>query len=103
MGRHPRYGIGNVVNFNPDAFAGKDKDPEWNIIEDCCPHGLFKITDDEKIAWDKENCIGCLGCLGVMNPRGIFEPSQDLFDATDIAIADAALAVTKTVPKVGVH
>ena len=101
MGRHPRYGIGNVVNFNPDAFAGKDRDPEWNIIEDCCPHGLFKITDDEKIAWDKENCIGCLGCLGVMNPRGIFEPSQDLFDATDIAIADAALAVTKTVPKVG--
>ena len=101
MGRHPRYGIGNVVNFNPDAFAGKDRDPEWDIIEDCCPHGLFKITDDEKIAWDKENCIGCLGCLGVMNPRGIFEPSQDLFDATDIAIADAALAVTKTVPKVG--
>ena len=101
MGRHPRYGIGSVVEFNPDAFAGKENDPEWNIIEDCCPHGLFKITEDEKVAWDREACIGCLGCLGVMNPRGIFEPSQDLFDATDIAIADAALGVMKTVPKVG--
>jgi hypothetical protein len=36
-----------------------------------------------------------------MNPRGIFEPNQMLFDATDIAIGDAALGVVKTVPKVG--
>ncbi|GIT58656.1 MAG: hypothetical protein Ct9H300mP19_06040 [Dehalococcoidia bacterium] len=37
----------------------------------------------------------------VMNPRGIFQPNQMLFDATDIAIGDAALGVVKTVPKVG--
>lgn len=101
MGGHPKYGVGAAVKFNPEAFSGKDKDPEWELIEEACPIGLFKITDDDKIEWDRDRCMTCLGCLGVLNPRDIFEPNQMLFDATDIAIADAALGVVKTVPKVG--
>lgn len=101
MGGHPKYGVGAAVKFNPDAFAGKTNDQEWELIENCCPFGLFKVTDDDKIEWDRDKCVTCLGCLGVMNPRGIFEASQMQFDATDIAIADAALGVAKTVPKVG--
>ncbi|MCH8230689.1 MAG: DUF362 domain-containing protein [Chloroflexi bacterium] len=101
MGGHPKYGVGAAVKFNPDAFAGKENDSEWELIEEVCPLDLFKITDEGKIEWDRGRCITCLGCLGVMNPRGIFEPSQEMFDATDIAIGDAALGVVKTVPKVG--
>ncbi len=101
MGGHPKYGIGAAVKFNPDAFIGKENDSEWELIEEVCPIGLFKITDEGKLKWDRDRCITCLGCLGVMNPRGIFEPSQEMFDATDIAIGDAALGVVKAVPKVG--
>jgi hypothetical protein len=101
MGGHPKYGVGAAVKFNPDAFAGKENDSEWELIEEACPIGLFKVTDDDKIEWDRDRCITCLGCVGVLNPRGIFEPNQEMFDATDIAIADAALGVMKTVPKVG--
>ena len=101
MGGHPEYGVGAAVKFKPEAFAGKANDPEWQLIEDSCPFGLFKVTDDDKIEWDRARCVTCLGCLGVMNPRGIFEPSQAQFDATDVAIADAALGVVKAVPKVG--
>jgi uncharacterized Fe-S center protein len=101
MGGHPKYGVGAAVKFNPDAFAGKENDSDWELIENAYPIGLFKVTDDDKIEWDREKCITCLGCLGVMNPRGILEPNQEMFDATDIAIGDAALGVVKTVPKVG--
>lgn len=101
MGGHPKYGVGAAVKFTPEEFKGKDNDAEWNLIEDACPFNLFKVSDDNQITWKREKCATCLGCLGVMNPRGIFEPSQAQFDATDVAIADAALAVVKTVPKVG--
>ena len=101
MGGHPKYGVGAAVKFNPDAWVGKDNDPDWELIEDACPIGLFNITDEGKIEWDRDKCMTCLGCLGVMNPRGVFEPNQELFDATDIAIGDAALGVVKSVPKVG--
>ena len=98
MGGHPKYGIGAAVKFNPDAFTGKENDTEWELIEEACPIGLFKVTDDNKIEWDRDRCMTCLGCLGVMNPRGIFEPNQMLFDATDIAIGDAALGGELEVP-----
>ena len=101
MGGHPKYGMGAATKFNPEVFAGKENDQEWELIEDACPIGLLKVTDDDKIEWDRDRCMTCLGCAGVLNPRGIFEASQEMFDATDIAIADAALGVMKTVPKVG--
>ncbi|MBI4307012.1 MAG: DUF362 domain-containing protein, partial [Chloroflexi bacterium] len=97
MGGHPRYGVGGGVKFTPEAFKGKEKDPNWKLLEDVCPYGLFKITDDDRIEWDRKRCVTCLGCLGLMNPRGIFEPLQEQFDATDAAIADAALGVVRAV------
>ena len=97
MGGHPEYGVGAAVKFTPESFRGKENDPEWTLIEDCCPLSLFTVTDDDKVEWDRQRCITCLGCMGVMNPRGILEPSQLMFDATDVAIADAALGVVKAV------
>ncbi|MDP7674254.1 MAG: DUF362 domain-containing protein [Dehalococcoidia bacterium] len=101
MGGHPKYGVGAVVEFDEKFVVDKEKDIEWELIEEACPIGLFEIQEDNTIAWDRDKCMTCLGCLGVMNPRGIFQPNQMLFDATDIAIGDAALGVVKTVPKVG--
>ena len=101
MGGHPKYGVGAVVEFDEKFIVDKEKDVEWELIEEACPIGLFEIKEDNTIAWDRDKCMTCLGCLGVMNPRGIFQPNQMLFDATDIAIGDAALGVVKTVPKVG--
>ncbi len=97
MGGHPLYGVGAAVEFKPENFKGKEADPDWKLLEDCCPFGLFKVTDDDRLEWDREKCVTCLGCMGVMNPRGIFSPNQATFDATDAAIADAALGVVKVV------
>jgi uncharacterized Fe-S center protein len=97
MGGHPKYGVGGGVKFTPEAFKGKENDVNWKLLENCCPYHLFKITDDNRIEWDRKRCVTCLGCLGLMNPRGIFEPLQEQFDATDAAIADAALGVIKAV------
>lgn len=96
MGGHPKYGVGGGVKFTPEAFKGKENDANWELLENCCPYGLFKITDN-RLTWDRKRCVTCLGCLGLMNPRGIFEPLQEQFDATDAAIADAALGVVKAV------
>ena len=97
MGRHPKYGIGDSVEFHPENFLGKEKDPDWTILEDCCPLSLFEVTDNDELKWDREKCINCLGCMGIMNPRGIFRPNLANFDATDAAIADGALGVVKAV------
>ncbi len=86
MGGHPKYGVGAAVEFDENFVVDKEKDVEWNLIEEACPIGLFEIQEDNTIKWDRDRCMTCLGCLGVMNPRGIFQPNQMLFDATDIAI-----------------
>ncbi|HIF13570.1 MAG TPA: DUF362 domain-containing protein [Dehalococcoidia bacterium] len=97
MGRHPKYGAGDAMEFLPENFKGKAKDPDWTLLEDCCPLSLFEVTDDDELKWDRERCINCLGCMGVMNPRGIFKPNLANFDATDAAIADGALGVVTAV------
>ncbi len=101
MGGHPKYGLGAAVEFDENYIVDKEADPEWELIEEACPIGLFRVNDDNRIEWDRDKCMTCLGCANVLNPRGIFQPNQMMFDATDIAIADAALGVCKTVPKVG--
>jgi len=97
MGRHPSYGIGDSTVFHPENFKGKEADPDWELLENCCPLGLFKVTEKDELLWEREKCINCLGCGSWMNPRGIFEPNLANFDATDIAIGDAALGVVKAV------
>ncbi len=97
MGRHPTYGMSDATVFHPEKFKGKEADPDWKFLEDCCPLGLFKVTDDDRLEWERERCISCLGCAALMNPRGIFESNEDIFHATDAAIADGALGAVKAV------
>ena len=37
MGRHPEYGIGDSTVFHPENFKGKEADPDWELLENCCP------------------------------------------------------------------
>ena len=97
MGGHPNYGLGAAGNFHPEAFKGKAATPDWEILEDCCPFKLFHINDNDEIEWEREKCATCLGCFGVMGPRGIIDIPPVNFDAVDVAIADACLAVEKVV------
>ena len=97
MGGHPKYGLGAAAEFHPEAFKGKAETPDWEILEDCCPFHLWNINDNDELEWDRERCATCLGCFGVMGSRGILEIPPVNFDAVDVAIADACLAVEKVV------
>lgn len=97
MGGHPNYGLGAAAEFHPEAFKGKAETPGWEILEDCCPFNLWHINEKDEIEWDREKCATCLGCFGTMASRGIIDIPPVNFDAVDVAIADAALAVEKTV------
>ena len=97
MGGHPSYGLGAAGNFHPEAFKGKAATPDWEILEDCCPFKLFHINENDELEWEREKCATCLGCFGVMGPRGIIDIPPVNFDAVDVAIADACLAVEKVV------
>jgi len=97
MGGHPTYGLGAAATFHPEAFKGKANTPDWEILEDCCPFDLWHINDNDEIEWDREKCTNCLGCPGIMGSRGILDVPAVNFDAADVAIADAALAVEKAV------
>ena len=88
---------GAAAEFHPEAFKGKAETPGWEILEDCCPFNLWHINEKDEIEWDRERCATCLGCFGVMASRGILDIPPVNFDAVDVAIADAALAVEKTV------
>ncbi len=99
LGGHPKYSVANAVTWHPENFPGKANMSDWKILEDCCPYGLFTVTEDT-IEWDRERCTSCLGCNGVMAPRGLFEFSEEQFAATDASIADGALgAVTAVGPE----
>jgi len=76
---------------------GKAATPDWEILEDCCPFNLYHINDNDELEWEAEKCATCLGCFGVMGPRGIIDIPAVNFDAVDVAIADACLAVEKIV------
>lgn len=97
MGGHPKYGFGAAAIFHPEAFKGKAATPDWEIIEDCCPFNTYNINDNDELEWDRDRCATCLGCFGVVGPRGIAEIPPVNFDAVDVAIADACLAVEKAV------
>jgi uncharacterized Fe-S center protein len=97
MGGHPNYGLGGAAEFHPEAFKGKAETPDWEILEDCCPFNLWHINDNDEIEWEREKCATCLGCFAVMGSRGILDIPPVNFDAVDVAIADACLAVEKTV------
>ncbi|MDP6421009.1 MAG: DUF362 domain-containing protein [SAR202 cluster bacterium] len=97
MGGHPTYGFGAAGTFHPEAFKGKANTPDWEIIENCCPFGLWNIDENDELHWSRDKCANCLGCFGVVGPRGIVDIPEINFDAVDVAIADAALAVEKAV------
>lgn len=97
MGGHPNYGLGAAGAFHPEKFLGKAATPDWEILEDCCPFNLFHINENDELEWESEKCATCLGCFGVMGPRGIIDIPAVNFDAVDVAIADACLAVEKVV------
>lgn len=96
LGGHPKYSVANAVTWHPENFPGKANMPDWKILEDCCPYGLFKVHEDT-IEWDRAKCTSCLGCNGVMAPRGLFEFSEEQFAATDASIADGALGAVLAV------
>ncbi len=97
MGGHPKYGFGAAGVFHPENFKGKAETPDWEIIEDCCPFDLYHINDNDELEWDRDRCATCLGCFGVVGPRGLVDVPPVNFDAVDVAIADACLAVEKAV------
>jgi hypothetical protein len=96
LGGHPKYSVANAVTWHPENFKGKAETPDWKILEDCCPYGLFTVTE-HTIEWDRGRCTSCLGCNGVMAPRGLFEFSEEQFAATDASIADGALGAVTAV------
>jgi len=97
MGGHPTYGLGAAGVFHPENFKGKENTPDWEILEDCCPFGLYNINENDELEWDGDKCANCLGCFGVMGPRGLMDIPPVQFDAVDAAIADACLGVEKAV------
>ena len=96
MGGHPKYGLGASSTFHPENCKGRKGDENWWELEECCPFGLIHVTEDS-IEWERGKCTSCLGCLILMLSRGILELSEENFQATNAAIADACLATVKTV------
>ena len=97
MGGHPRYGYGAAAAFHPEVFQGKTDTPDWEILEDCCPYDLWHVNGNDELEWERERCVTCLGCMGLMGGRGIADIPLVMFDATDVAIADACLGAVKAV------
>lgn len=91
--RHPEWGM-NLSEFNPHLCIGRDC-PQWQLCEDCCPYGLFRITD-HTIEWRAEECVNCQSHMTVINCGVLNRPINNI-DAAAAAMADGALAVVKTV------
>ena len=97
MGGHPTYGLGSeAAAYMPQNYPGKSGDPNWQQVQDCCPFGLFEVTEDS-VKWEREKCTGCMACYGVIFGRGIAFPAPGSGDASNAAIADACLAAVKAV------
>jgi len=96
MGGHPKYSLAASSVFHPENFKGRKGEEDWQILEECCPFGLIHVTEDS-IEWEREKCTNCLGCLILMLNRGILELSEENFQATNAAMADACLATIKAV------
>mgnify|MGYP001570015609 CR=1 FL=1 len=96
MGGHPRYGFGAANEFHPENYKGRKGDPNWRELEEACPFGLIRVTEDS-VEWDRDKCNNCVACRNLMVGRGIFKLSTDNFRATNAAMADACLATMKAV------
>jgi uncharacterized Fe-S center protein len=97
MGGHPLYSVGTSAEFHPEKCKGRNGCPRWELCEACCPWGLFHVSDTS-ITWEQERCTSCLGHLGANVWCGVVgRPSAAAWEATNAAIADACLAVVKTV------
>jgi len=96
MGGHPKYDCFASSLFHPENFKGRKGEKDWQILEECCPFGLIHVTEDS-IEWGREKCISCFACLAPMLSHGILELSEEYFQATNAAIADACLATIKAV------
>lgn len=96
MGGHPRYGFGAATEFHPERCKGRAGCPNWEVCENCCPYGLFHVTEDS-IEWDRDRCANCLGHLGATVGCGVCDMPKTTFQASNAAMADACLAVVKTV------
>ena len=99
MGGHPKYGFAASSVFHPENFKGRKNEKDWQVLERCCPFNLIHVTEDS-IEWEREKCVSCIACLGLMSSRGIVDLSEEYFQATNAAIADACLATIKAVGKV---
>jgi len=96
MGGHPLYGLGAATDFHPERCKGRAGCANWEICESCCPYGLFHVTE-HSIEWDREKCVSCLAHLGATTGCGVCNHPEITFKATNAAMADACLAVVKTV------
>jgi len=96
MGGHPQYGFGAATEFHPERCKGRNGCPQWELCQNCCPHGLFEVTDTS-ITWKRELCSNCLSHLGATVACGVCDIPEVTFQATNAAMADACLATVKTV------
>jgi uncharacterized Fe-S center protein len=96
MSGHPVYGLVGSNKFHPENCKGRAGARNWQVLEETCPYGLMHVTENS-IEWDVENCCECRACAGFFAAMNIFEPNNESFTALNAAIADACLAVVKTV------
>ncbi|MBI1986781.1 MAG: DUF362 domain-containing protein [Nitrospinae bacterium] len=93
LGGDPRWGL-KARPFHPHLCRGKSCD-KWMLCDNVCPEGCFHVTETS-IEWDASRCTGCFACLFVTMPCGVTGVADEFFDISAAAIADSALAVTKT-------
>lgn len=93
LGGHPKYGFVNAP-YDPSKCIGREC-PKWQACEESCPYGLIKITETG-IDWDQKACVGCLSHMLTVDCGAIGFP-ENIMEATNVAIADSALACVKSV------
>jgi uncharacterized protein len=98
MGAHPTYGFGAAVDFKPENCKGKNGCPQWELCQNCCPYGLYTVTEDS-IEWRREECTGCYAHVAVNIGCGVMDMPKKNHEATCAAIADGCLATVKAVGK----
>lgn len=97
LGGHPKYGL-RARPYVPERCMGKDC-PDYFACSNICSVGAITVTQEEKIHWNKDACVGCMACLPLLAMCGVAMPPDDYFDATSAAIADSAMATTKILGK----
>jgi hypothetical protein len=96
MGGHPRYGFGAATDFHPERCKGRSGCDRWQICENCCPYGLFHVTE-HSIEWERELCTDCLAHFGANRWCGVCDNPELSAQAACAAMADGCLAAVKAV------